>query len=88
MHGDRAALGLHNMAGEGETQPGPLSRLTAVGELGKLLEQTGHLVGADADSDVFGSIDTISRLSIRLSRIPLVQLLVATLLEIRNRPIA
>ena len=53
MHGDRAALGLHNMPREGETQPGPLSRLAAVGELGKLLEQPGHLVGADADSGVF-----------------------------------
>ena len=53
MHGDRAALGLYNMPREGETQPGPLPGLPAVGKLGKLLEQPGHLVGADADSGVF-----------------------------------
>jgi hypothetical protein len=53
MHGNRTALGFYDMPCEGEPQPGPLSRLAAVGELGKLLEQPRYFVGADANSGIF-----------------------------------
>ena len=53
LHRNGTALSLHDMAREGQAEPGSLLRLAAVGELRKLLEQAAYLLGGDPYTAVF-----------------------------------
>src|SRR5262249_651525 len=49
----RTALSLHDEAGERQPEAGALFRFAAVGQLRKLLKESGLLVFADSDAGIF-----------------------------------